>query len=110
MSVKTIAPAEVLQAIQAGESPVIIDIRDRASYAAGHIPGAISNPADGFDAGAFDDIAPDAPIVVSCYHGVMSLQVAQYLDSEGFANVASMKGGMDGWLKLPNAPVERAAG
>ena len=107
MFTKTISPAEVLQAIQAGEPQDIIDIRDKASYAVRHIPGAISNPADGFDAGMFSSIPADTPIVISCYHGVMSKQVVPYLESQGFTNVASMKGGMDGWLKLPNAPVEQ---
>ena len=106
MFVKQITPAEVLQAIQAGEPQVIIDIRDRASYVVGHIPGAISNPADGFDASMFSSLPSDTPIVISCYHGMMSKQVVQYLESQGFSNVASLKGGMKGWHKLPNAPIE----
>ena len=107
MFVKTITPAEVLAAIQAEEPQIIIDIRDRASYVVGHIPGALSNPADGFDASMFESLPAETPIVISCYRGVMSKQVVQYLESQGFANVASMKGGMNGWLKLPNAPIER---
>ena len=107
MFVKTITPAEVLAAIQAEEPQIIIDIRDRASYVVGHIPGALSNPADGFDASMFESLSAETPIVISCYRGVMSKQVVQYLESRGFANVASMKGGMNGWLKLPNAPIER---
>ena len=107
MFVKTITPAEVLAGIQAGDDQVIIDIRDRASYVVGHIPGAISNPADGFDSSMFSSIDPSTLLVISCYRGVMSKQVVQYLQSQGFENVVSMKGGMNGWHKLPNAPIER---
>ena len=107
MFTKTIAPAEVLKAIQEGDEQVVIDIRDRASYTVGHIPGSISNPADGFDASMFDELPSDTPLVISCYHGVMSKKVVQYLEKQGFSNVASMKGGMNGWLKLPGALIER---
>ena len=71
-------------AIQAEEPQIIIDIRDRASYVVGHIPGALSNPADGFDASMFESLSVETPIVISCYRGVMSKQVVQYLESQGF--------------------------
>ncbi|MDO5117974.1 MAG: rhodanese-like domain-containing protein [Eggerthellaceae bacterium] len=107
MFIKQITPAELLASIQAGDEQVIIDIRDRASYVVGHVPGAISNPADGFDGSMFASIDPTTRIVIICYRGVMSKQVAQYLESHGFANVVSMKSGMSGWHKLHGAPIER---
>lgn len=96
----------LLHAIQSGNAPFLVDIRDSASYAQGHIPGALSNPAQSFDLGMFADLPKETEIVVSCYRGVMSKDAARYLASAGFTNVISLKGGMKGWMKLKNAPLE----
>ncbi|MFT5302674.1 MAG: rhodanese-related sulfurtransferase [Mariniblastus sp.] len=36
-------------------------------------------------------------IVVHCHHGGRSLQVVQYLRSQGFSLAQNMTGGIDGW-------------
>lgn len=99
-------PEALLHAIQSGNAPFLVDIRDSASYAQGHIPGALSNPAQSFDMNMFADLPKETEIVVSCYRGVMSKDATSYLTSVGFKNVVSLKGGMKGWMKLKNAPLE----
>ena len=103
---KEIKPEALLHAIQTGNAPFLVDIRDSDSYAQGHIPGALSNPAQSFDMGMFADLTKDAEIVISCYRGMMSKDAVRYLATAGYTNAVSLKGGMKGWMKLKNAPLE----
>ena len=41
----------------------------------------------------------DSPIIVSCYHGVSSRNVATFLVEQGYENVFSVIGGFDGWVE-----------
>ncbi len=68
-------------------------------FASEHIPGAISNPASSFDMSIFENIAKDATVVVYCVHGIASMQVADYMESIGYADVYSLAGGYKSWLK-----------
>ena len=49
----------------------------------------------------------DSPIIVSCYHGVSSRNVATFLVEQGYENVFSVIGGFDGWVKA-GLPIETA--
>ena len=103
-----ISAHETLELLQSNEQLLVVDVRDDASFAAGHIPGALNVPANAFD---FDKIqanaTPDMRIVVSCYRGMMSRDVVAFLRQRGFANAQSMSGGWDGWRQLAGAPIER---
>ena len=46
-----ISTRETLDLLEGDEGFLVMDIRDETSFAAGHIPGAISNPANAFDLG-----------------------------------------------------------
>ncbi|MBB1364422.1 MULTISPECIES: thiosulfate sulfurtransferase GlpE [unclassified Shewanella] len=74
----------------------VVDIRDAASFAAGHIEGAThlsnENLAD-FIGGA--DM--DKPVVVVCYHGMSSQSAASYLNEQGFDDIYSLDGGYSAW-------------
>ena len=45
------------------------------------------------------ELNKDPETVVICHHGVRSWQVAKFLESEGFANVINLAGGIDAWSK-----------
>ena len=49
----------------------------------------------------------DSPIIVSCYHGVSSKNVATFLVEQGYENVFSIVGGFDGWCRA-ELPIETA--
>lgn len=98
MTVKKISAAEVVNLIASGGQFLLIDIRSASYYAQGHIEGAISMPADAFNPEAIPNwVEKTTPIVVYCYHGVLSLQAAQYLQSIGYEDVRSMEGGFAAW-------------
>lgn len=83
------------QRLEKGEA-LFMDVRDRGSYTASHIPGAIHVS----DATIADFLAAtdrSRPIIVYCYHGNSSLGGAAYLLENGFESVHSMSGGFEGW-------------
>jgi len=74
----------------------VVDVRDRASYEAGHIDNAEhiddSNVADFIDRADFE-----RPLIVCCYHGNMSQGAADYFGSKGFQQAYSLDGGYEAW-------------
>ena len=85
-----------LHDLMAEDAPVIVDIRDPASFQAHHIPGAIHLSNESLS--EFLRTADfDAPVVVCCYHGNSSQQAAQFLISPDFTDVYSLDGGFSQW-------------
>ena len=82
--------------IEGNDSATIVDIRDLASYQAGHIPNAIhlsDNTVEKF----ISDTDKNKPLVVYCYHGISSQGAAAYFSEKGFKEVSSMIGGFEAW-------------
>jgi thiosulfate sulfurtransferase len=76
----------------------VVDIRDPSSYAAGHIEGAVNVPPARLSTDALDASWADAEeVVVSCYIGKSSKQVADALDRHLDADVTSLRGGFEAW-------------
>jgi thiosulfate sulfurtransferase len=74
----------------------VVDIRDAASFAAGHIEG--STQLTNENLAQFTSIADmDRPLVVVCYHGMSSQSAANYLNEQGFDDVYSLDGGFSAW-------------
>ena len=92
-----------LQQVLADNTHVVVDIRDPASFQAGHIPNAIHLSNDSLP--EFLRTADfDAPVVVCCYHGISSQQAAQFLISQDFTEVYSLDGGFTDWqLQYPDS-------
>ncbi|MCE9686199.1 MULTISPECIES: thiosulfate sulfurtransferase GlpE [Shewanella] len=74
----------------------IVDIRDPASFEAGHIQGATHLNNENL-AHFIADADMDKPLVVVCYHGMSSQNAAQYLHEQGFDQVYSLDGGYSAW-------------
>ncbi|MCB9899508.1 MAG: thiosulfate sulfurtransferase [Planctomycetes bacterium] len=82
--------------LQQSGAALFLDVRDPASYAAARVPGAV-HASDATIAGFLAATDRARKVVVYCYHGHSSLGGAAYLRSEGFTDVASMKGGFAAW-------------
>lgn len=72
---------------------IIIDVREAAEYAFGHIPGAKSIPL-GELATRMNELAKDAAIYVICRTGTRSDMAAKQLVAAGFTNVKNVLPGM----------------
>lgn len=81
---------------QAGPTPLLLDVREPWEYDIARIPGARLIPMSQIDA-ALDTLDAEQEIVVICHHGRRSQQVAQYLEANGFSQVANLSGGIEAW-------------
>jgi len=104
-TVKEVEPEEASRAA-AGGSAVLIDIREQDEIASGSPRGA-TRIARGFLEMKIPALAAslDLPIYVICAAGSRSLAATDSLQSMGYRNVRSVKGGYGAWVKQ-GLPVE----
>ena len=83
----------------------VVDVREPDEWAGGRIPGAIHVPLGelGLRKGELD---PARPVVAVCRSGRRSVTAADALRGAGFADVASLAGGMNAWRES-GLPVDR---
>lgn len=88
-----------------GSRLTVIDVRGRAEWEAGHLPGVANIPL-GELADRLDEIPRDRPLVVHCQAGSRSAIAASVLRARGVANVINLAGGFAEWAAAGH-PVER---
>ena len=98
-----LSPAAAVELLRT-DAACFVDIRDHASFRAGHAPGAFHLTNESL-ATFLQQTDPDRPVVVMCYHGHSSQGVAQYLVNHGFETVYNLDGGFAAWQLA--SPVER---
>lgn len=76
---------------------ILFDIRDIENFNEGHLSQALHLSSANIDQ-AINNIQPDTPILIMCYHGISSQLVAQMLVDNGFTQVYSIEGGYCGWM------------
>lgn len=84
------------------KNPIIFDIRDAASFQAGHIPDAVYLTDQKLKS-TLKKTARDQAILVYCYHGNASQDIAKLFADFGFSEVYSLEGGFESWRQaLPD--------
>lgn len=100
-------PAEVsvpeAAALQS-QGALILDVRERTEWEAGHIEGAILIPL-GQLSDRVSELPTDQTIVVVCHTGNRSAQGRDILRKAGFIQTTSMAGGMNDWIARGNPVV-----
>lgn len=91
---REITGAEVQASLQSGRLVRLVDVRQAWEYDRYHIPGVLLLPMDGFAARFASELNPAEEIVCICEHGIRSASAARFLAAQGYANVATMTGGM----------------
>ena len=95
---KSISAAQLMDRIQAGVAPFILDVRTQDEYAQGHIPGTINIPHDELPSRLAElPITKSAEIVVHCHSGRRALLAEETLRSSGYTNVRDLAGHWQGW-------------
>lgn len=80
-----------------GENSIsILDVREPAEFAFGHIPGAVNIPLGELE-DRFSEIAKDKKVYVICRTGSRSDLAAQKLTEKGYQNVKNVIPGMTKW-------------
>lgn len=101
-----ISQAELLQLIESGKAPVIIDVRSESEYAAGHIPGAKHLAFwSAFTIESLDNYPADELLVLYCEHGPRAGIAKMGLGISGFDNMVYLEGHMSSW-RAARLPVE----
>ncbi|KON89617.1 hypothetical protein AF332_24205 [Sporosarcina globispora] len=99
---ETIASNEELQKeLETNSEIAVLDVREPAEYAFGHIPNAVSIPFSELEE-RMSELNIDKKIYVVCRTGSRSDMASQILTEQGFLNVINVVPGMSEW----NGPIE----
>jgi glyoxylase-like metal-dependent hydrolase (beta-lactamase superfamily II)/rhodanese-related sulfurtransferase len=93
----SLAELQSRQAARANDF-VILDVREKDAFAAGHVPGAKHLPRGQLELRVNDELPdPTMRIVVYCEFGKISTLAAATLRQLGFMRAAALDGGMKAW-------------
>jgi len=84
----------------------VLDVRQDAEYASGHVPGAAH-----IELGDLPGRAQDAPgeAVLMCGHGERAMTAASLLQRAGQSGLAVLAGGAGDWSAATGKPLEEGA-
>ena len=91
---QTIPNEELIE--RSSKGGIILDVREQAEFAFGHIEGAKSIPMGELEA-RLSELDKDQEIYVICRTGTRSDMAAQTLEKSGFTKVYNVLPGMTGW-------------
>jgi rhodanese-related sulfurtransferase len=97
--IKEYTPQEVMAMQQRGEKITLLDVRDLQEVNLGKIPGTLHISRGNIETKVEGQIPRDANVVVYCASGNRSAFVAEVLQEMGYGKVASMSGGIRGWME-----------
>lgn len=106
MSDLEITPQEVKSRLDRGEKILLVDVREPWEHAQCRIEGAELIPMGTIPAN-LQKLDSDEDVIFYCHHGMRSLDVANWLRSQGVAHAKSMAGGIDRWSAEIDAKVPR---
>jgi rhodanese-related sulfurtransferase len=98
-----LGPADAVLLINR-ENALVLDVREDAEYADGHITDARHIPLAQLDA-RVEELRKfkDKPVLVNCQAGMRSAKACGILKKHGFSKVYNLQGGLNAWqqAKLP---------
>jgi hydroxyacylglutathione hydrolase len=86
---------------------MVLDVRERGEWEAGHIAGAVNVPL-GHLTDRVAELERERPLVLHCQSGGRSSVAASVLRAHGFTNVINLSDGFAGWQRR-GLPIERPA-
>ncbi len=98
----------VKRKLDAGESFLFLDCREKDEFATARILGTVLIPMGELTSRVSELESHKAgEIVVHCHHGGRSLRVTNWLRQQGFAGAVNMAGGIDEWSQVIDPTVPR---
>jgi len=96
---QTISVEELKKRIDAGEKPVLLDVREPWEFSICKIEGSINISMSNTEK-LINELNTDNEIITICHHGMRSLQVCNFLEENGFNRMLNLDGGIDSWAKI----------
>jgi rhodanese-related sulfurtransferase len=84
----------------------LIDVREKWELDICKIEGAVNMPMSSIME-TFSELDPESSYSLYCHHGMRSMQVANFLLSNGFKSLFNLQGGIDAWSREIDASVDR---
>jgi rhodanese-related sulfurtransferase len=76
--------------------PLLLDVREDWEFRTCHIDGSAQIPMHLIPI-RVGELGDEQPIVCVCHHGARSMQVAAFLERNGFTDVTNLTGGIHAW-------------
>jgi rhodanese-related sulfurtransferase len=86
------------------EKPLLLDVREPWEWQAARIEGSQHIPMRELP-GRVAEIERGREVVAICHHGGRSMQVAMFLEKNGFSKVHNLQGGVDAWSRTVDPAV-----
>ncbi len=102
MDYENISPRELKERLDAGDWPVLLDVREEWEYDLARIEGSTLVPLSEMEE-RFHELDPSAETVVICHHGARSAHVTQALNRAGFHFVSNLEGGLDAYADVDDS-------
>ena len=93
---ESITPLELKVRLEAGDRPILLDVREPWEFDVARIEGSRLIPMGELPE-RFSELDLAAETVVICHHGSRSAYVARALSEAGFARVHNLQGGLDAY-------------
>ena len=90
---------QIVRTLESGTPLQLIDVRSRAEWLKGHLPGAISLPLQDLNPNT-NPLDLSKPSLIYCHEGFRATTAASILLQEGGSAVAILMDGFEGWSAL----------
>ena len=108
-TVAGLSPAAAVHLINR-EKAVVVDVRESAEFAAGHLVGSRNIPLDELEAKLASAVKNKTlPLILVCQTGARSGRAVEAAKKLGYEQAQSLAGGLAAW-KTANMPVEKLEG
>jgi thioredoxin 1 len=99
LKVRSLPPAEFLEAYQKSERRRMIDVREFFEYKKSRLKDAVNIPSSGHLESSADTIDKSRDLFFYCTSGFRSKRVGKFFSEKGFTKVYSLDGGIIAWRK-----------
>ena len=96
---ENITPRALKSRLDAGERPILLDVREPWEFELARIEGSTLIPMSRLEE-RFTELDPASETVVICHHGNRSSYVAMALRRVGFERVLNLEGGLDAYSSV----------
>lgn len=96
VSYQDISADQLKTMIDTDKNLLVVDVREKEEYDAGHIAGSMLLATSEFSS-RVGELPKDKKIVLVCASGARSAQAAGYLVQQGYQDVYNLSGGLSAW-------------